>query len=52
MNSFFYGSNDFTKENKLYPFVCSKLNKFINYGDSSFSDDPSKSSTARVAIQK
>lgn len=52
MNSFFYGSSDSTKSNKLYPFVCSKLNKFISYKDSSFSDDPTKLSTARVSVQK
>ncbi len=52
MNSFFYGASDFTKANKLYPFVCSKLSKFISYNDSSFYDDASKASTARVVVQK
>ena len=31
MNSFFYGSKAMDKSNKLYPFICSKLNKFISY---------------------
>ena len=52
MNSFFYGSGEANKENKFYPFVCSKLNKFINYSESSFGDDASKQSTGRVVIQK
>lgn len=50
MNSFFYGSKSATKEKKIYPFVCSKLNKFISYNESSFSDDPSKKTTARVVL--
>lgn len=51
MNSFFYGSKATEKDNKLLPFVCSKLNKFISYADSSFSDDPSKKTTARVVLE-
>jgi hypothetical protein len=50
MNSFFYGSKMTERENKLLPFVCSKLNKFISYTDSSFTDDPSKKTTARVIL--
>ena len=52
MNSFFYGHKDNTIENKFYPFVCSKLNKFISYKDSSFGDDHTKATTARVVLQK
>jgi hypothetical protein len=52
MNSFFYGSKEINRANKMYPFVCSKLNKFISYSDSAFTDDPSKMSTGRVVVQK
>ncbi len=31
MGSFFYGSKAAERDSKLYPFVCSKLNKFISY---------------------
>lgn len=31
MNSFFYGSKAVQRDRKLYPFVCSKLNKCISY---------------------
>lgn len=51
MNSFFYGSGSGTLENRMYPFVCSKLNKFISFEDSSFNDDPSKRTTARVVLE-
>ena len=51
MNSFFYGSKTSNKENKLYPFICSKLNKHISYSESAFTDDPSKKSTARVILE-
>ena len=51
MNSFFYGSKAVEKDKKLYPFICSKLNKFISYYQSSFSDDPSKKTTARVILE-
>jgi hypothetical protein len=51
MNSFFYGSKSSGRESKLYPFVCSKLNKFISYAESSFNDDPSKKTTARVVLE-
>jgi len=50
MNSFFYGSNRADKANKVFPFVCSKLNKFISYNESTFNDDPSKKTTARVML--
>lgn len=51
MNSFFYGSRVFNEENRFYPFVCSKLSKFISYNDSTFCDDPSKKTTARVVLE-
>jgi hypothetical protein len=51
MNSFFYGSKSTERDTKLYPFVCSKLNKFISYSESSFTDDPSKKTTARVVLE-
>ena len=51
MNSFFYGSKSAERDSKLYPFACSKLNKFISYNESSFSDDPSKKTTARVVLE-
>ncbi len=31
MGSFFYGSKAVERDRKLYPFVCSRLNKFISY---------------------
>jgi murein tripeptide amidase MpaA len=31
MGSFFYGSKAASRDNKLYPFICSKLNKFVSY---------------------
>ena len=51
MNSFFYGSKASSRESKLYSFVCSKLNKFISCTESSFTDDPSKKTTARVILE-
>lgn len=50
MNSFFYGSKMLSKENRLFPFICSKMNKYISYGESAFTDDPSKKTTARVIL--
>ncbi len=51
MNSFFYGSKSFSYDNRLYPFVCAKLNKNINFYECSFTDDPSKKTTARVVLE-
>jgi len=51
MNSFFYGSAASGLANRLYPFICSKLNKFISFEESSFNDDPTKKTTARVALE-
>jgi len=31
MNSFFYGSKVTQRDSRLFPFICSKLNKFISY---------------------
>ena len=51
MNSFFYGSKATNPTKKMYPFICSRLNKHIRYDQSSFADDPSKKTTARVVIE-
>jgi hypothetical protein len=51
MNSFFYGSKGFNLDNRLYPFICSKLNKNISYSECSFVDDPTKKTTARVVLE-
>ena len=51
MNSFFYGSRPCNHEARLYSFICSKLNKHISFSESSFVDDPSKKSTARVVLE-
>ena len=51
MNSFFYGSSAVTSENRFYPFICSKLSRYISYDDCSFYDDPSKKTTARVVLE-
>lgn len=51
MNSFFYGSSSANLENRIYPFICSKLNKNISFEDCSFNNDPSKRTTARVVLE-
>lgn len=51
MDSFFYGSSSADLSNKLYPFTCSKLSKYVNFKECSFGDDPSKKSTARVVLE-
>lgn len=50
MNSFFYASKPSNPNKKQYPFLCSRLNKHINYQQCSFADDPSKKTTARVVV--
>lgn len=51
MNSFFYGSKPTSMDARLYPFICSKLNKHISFKDCSFVDDPSKKTTGRVVLE-
>lgn len=51
MNSFFYGNQLDREEHKLFPFVCSRLNRDISFEDCSYWQDQSKRSTARVVSQ-
>lgn len=51
MNSFFYGGQSDGGTLHLFPFICSRLNKYINKDDCSYGIDPGKKSTARAVVQ-
>lgn len=51
MNSFFYGGESEDGQLHLFPFVCSKLNRYISKDECSYGIDPGKKSTARAIVQ-
>ena len=50
MGSFFYG-NDLFENGRLFPFICSRMNKDILIESSDFVNDPSKKAAARLVVQ-